>query len=245
MGFGTEKLEEDLKLFFPDARIQRMDLDTTRRKYSYQKIINDFENGDIDILVGTQMVSKGLDFDRVSLVGIVEVDRMLHFPDFRSHERTFQLSVQVSGRAGRKETPGKVIIQSADVQQLILKQIRNQDYRAFYLSEITDRDKFKYPPFYRLIKIIMKHKDKEVVDKGAERVTQMMRNRLGEIEVLGPYEPVISRIRNLYLMEGIIKIPRAGSKLKSIKEQLLYVANKIRQDKLYKQLWIVFDVDPL
>ena len=244
MGFGTEKLEEDLTLLFPEARIQRMDLDTTRRKYSYQKIINDFEQGDIDILVGTQMVSKGLDFDNVTLVGIFDVDRMLHFPDFRSTERTYQLSVQVSGRSGRNMKPGEVVVQTANVKQPILHYITRQNFLEFYNHEIEDRHKYKYPPFYRLIRITMKHKDKTTINLASHALTTRIKEQFHKNLVLGPHEPTISKIRNLYLMEIILKIPRETVDLSRLKSMLINTANSLKQEKEYKQVFVVFDVDP-
>ncbi len=244
MGFGTEKLEEDLKLLFPEARIQRMDLDTTRRKYSYQKIINDFEQGDIDILVGTQMVSKGLDFDNVTLVGVFDVDRMLHFPDFRSFERTYQLAVQVSGRSGRNEKPGEVIIQSANLKQPILHYISRQDFQEFYNHEIEERHKFKYPPFYRLIRITLKHRDRSVINKAAQILATRIKERFNNNLLLGPYEPMISKIRNLYLMEIILKIPRGDVDLNKFKSILINAANSMKQEKDFRRVFVVFDVDP-
>ncbi len=244
MGFGTEKLEEDLKLLFPQARIQRMDLDTTRRKYSYQKIINDFEQQDIDILVGTQMVSKGLNFDHVTLVGIFDIDRMLHFPDFRSFERTYQLAVQVSGRSGRKEKPGEVIIQTANTKQPILFYITHQDFIRFYNHEIEERDKYKYPPFYRLIRITMKHREPEALVKGANLLAERIKKSIHKQLVLGPHEPMIGKIRNYYLREIIIKVARQSRELNKIKQNLVQLSDALKQEKDYKQLIVVFDVDP-
>ncbi len=244
MGFGTEKLEEDLKLLFPEARIQRMDLDTTRRKYSYQKIINDFELGNIDILVGTQMVSKGLDFSNVTLVGIFDVDRMLHFPDFRSTERTYQLSVQVSGRSGRSETPGEVVIQTANLKQPILHYISRQNFSEFYNHEIEDRYKYKYPPFYRLIRIVFKHRDKSIVNLASHSFAEKIKGKLHKNLVLGPHEPMISKIRNFYLMEIVLKIQRQNADLNRIKNILNDTANLLKQEKEYRQVIVIFDVDP-
>ena len=244
MGFGTEKLEEDLKLLFPEARIQRMDLDTTRRKYSYQKIISDFEQRDVDVLVGTQMVSKGLNFDNVTLVGVFDIDRMLHFPDFRSFERTYQLAVQVSGRSGRKEKPGEVIIQTSNLKQPILHYITHQDFASFYNHEIEERDKYKYPPFYRLIRITLKHRDTTVLTNGANVLASDIRKSVHKMMVLGPHEPMISKIRNFYLREIIIKISRNSQELGSLKHNLMSTANALKVKKEYKQLLVVFDVDP-
>jgi primosomal protein N' (replication factor Y) len=244
VGFGTEKLEEDLKLLFPEARIQRMDLDTTRRKYSYQKIINDFEQGDIDILVGTQMVSKGLDFANVTLVGVFDVDRMLHFPDFRSFERTYQLAVQVSGRSGRNEKAGEVVIQTSNLKQPILHYIHRQDFKEYYNHEIPERHKYKYPPFYRLIKITLKHRENAVIQKAAESLAAKIQAQFNKNLVLGPHEPMISKIRNFYLMEILIKISRNAADLSGMKTNLIDAANALKQEKKYKQVYVVFDVDP-
>jgi primosomal protein N' (replication factor Y) len=243
-GFGTEKLEDDLKLLFPEARIVRMDLDTTRRKYSYQNIINDFEHGVVDILVGTQMVSKGLNFDRVTLVGVFDIDRMLHFPDFRSTERAFQLAVQVSGRAGRKEKPGEVIIQSSNLNQPILHDISSQDYAAFYSREIEERQKYHYPPFYRLIAVTLKHREQPVLMRGAEDFAGRIQGCAKSMTVLGPHEPMVGRIRNYYLQETIIKIPRGSGELKEIKQKLQQMADEVRQQREFRQLIISFNVDP-
>lgn len=244
MGFGTEKLEEDMKLLFPEARIQRMDLDTTRRKYSYQKIISDFEQGNIDILVGTQMVSKGLNFDHVTLVGVFDIDRMLHFPDFRSFERTYQLAVQVSGRSGRKEKPGEVIIQTSSLQQPILHYITHQDFTQFYNHEIEERLKYKYPPFFRLVRITIKHRDPEILVRGADILASDIRKSINGILVLGAHEPMISKIRNFYLREIIIKMARNNRQLDQHKSKLMVLANSLKQQKDFKQMIVVFDVDP-
>ncbi len=244
VGFGTEKLEEDLKLHFPEARIQRMDLDTTRRKYSYQKIISEFEQGDIDILVGTQMVSKGLDFERVDLVGIFDIDRMLHFPDFRSFERTFQLSVQVSGRAGRKNQEGLVVIQTANLKQPILSLIASNAFESFYEQEVREREKFHYPPFYRLLKIILKNKQKEGLQVFAERLGQILKKSLGEKMVLGPHEPVIAKIRGKYILEILVKIKRDQGNLPSIKKTILMTVREMSGLTKNKGTYVTYDVDP-
>lgn len=243
-GFGTEKLEEDLKLLYPQARIQRMDLDTTRKKYSYQKIINDFEQGDVDILVGTQMVSKGLNFDQVTLVGVFDVDRMLHFPDFRSSERTYQLVVQVSGRAGRKDRPGEVVIQTTNLKQEIFKFISDQDYEGFYTREMQERYQYRYPPYYRLIKIVLKHRDQEVIARGADKMAGEIRKFMDKKLVLGAHEPMISKIRNYFLREIIVKFPRDSKGLDGLKSKLMECSLKLKQEKEYKQIIVVFDVDP-
>ena len=161
VGYGTEKLEEELTLHFPDARIQRMDLDTTRSKTGYETIIEQFEKGETNILVGTQMVTKGLDFDHVSLVGIFNADRMIHFPDFRSYERAYQLITQVSGRAGRRDKPGTVVIQTSSPEHPLFQTILHHGFEDFYFGQLTDRQEHDYPPFSRLIEITVKHTDKK------------------------------------------------------------------------------------
>src|SRR5690606_38505893 len=165
-GFVTEKIEDELQIIYPDLRISRMDLDTTRAKSSYQNIIEAFDNHEIDVLIGTQMVSKGLDFDNVGLVGILNADQMLNFPDFRSFERAYQLMVQVSGRAGRKEKRGKVVIQTFNPDHWIIRQVIDNDYQTMYNQEIFERKSYSYPPFFRLIEFTFKHKDKDTVRAG-------------------------------------------------------------------------------
>ncbi len=245
ISYGTEKLEEELSILFPDANIGRMDLDSTRSKFSYEKIINSFEAGDIDILVGTQMVAKGLDFDHVTLVGIFDTDRMIHFPDFRSHERAFQLMYQVSGRAGRKKDPGVVIIQTNNPDQKILERVKNHDYESFYKSELDEREVFKYPPYCRIIKIIVKHKDKNTSFHAAQFLINEAIRTLGSQRVNGPVEPIISRIRNQYLFDITIKLEKQGLKLAAIKEFLLNSRNMLQSQRSYKSVRVIFDVDPV
>ena len=244
MGFGTEKLEEELQLLFPAARVQRMDLDTTRSKNSYETIIGDFEKGDIDLLVGTQMVSKGLDFDNVSLVGIFDIDRMLHFPDFRSFERTFQLTTQVSGRAGRRDKEGRVVIQAKNTKLPVLHQIINYDYMGFYQTEIQERQHHKYPPFTRLIHIVVKNKDKRVGQDTAIKLANLLREQLGASRILGPQEPVISKIRNEYLMDLVVKLERSGIDLDKVKHVVRHAVLEILSKKALKSSKVVFNVDP-
>ncbi len=245
VGMGTEKLEEDLKLLFPEARVQRMDLDTTRSRFSYQNILTEFENGNIDILVGTQMVSKGLDFDRVRVVGIVDMDRMLHFPDFRATERSFQLAVQVSGRAGRRDKQGLVIIQTYNLKQPVFTYISNHDFRGFYRAEIEERRKYRYPPFYRLIKITMKHKEKETCTTASVWLGELLGKNLPAGMLTGPHEPLIGKIRNRYLREFIIRIPRDKMNLPQVKGVLYDSMLQLKQQRPFKQVVVVFDVDPV
>lgn len=245
MSFGTEKIEEDLEAMIPEARIRRMDLDSTRSKYSYQKIIDEFENGEIDILVGTQMVSKGLDFGGVELVGVFDADRIIHFPDFRSHERAYQLIHQVSGRAGRRTDQGLVVVQTNDPDQPILQRLRHQDYLGFYQSEILERQRFQYPPFFRIINITFKDVDKQVAGDAARFYSMEIRKQLGDSRVNGPIEPLIGKIRNQYLFEIFIKIEKQGINLSALKEFLLNSRNILLSQRSYKSVRVIFDVDPI
>ena len=245
IGFGTEELEEELNILFPQAIIQRMDLDTTRSKYGYQRIIEEFEEGHIDILVGTQMVSKGLDFGNVNLVGIFDVDRMIHFPDFRSHERAYDLIVQVSGRAGRKSTKGKVIVQTNDPEQPLLGKVRNGTYQDFFRWEILEREHFKYPPFTRLIRITFKHRDKTISFESATFFTNELRKYLGNERIVGPVEPIIGKIRNQYLYEIMLKVEKQGVNLSKIKAFLWACEKVMHQVTAFKSVGVVFDVDPI
>lgn len=245
IGYGTEKLEEELKLHFSEATVQRMDFDTTRVKSGYENIIEQFENGSTDILVGTQMVTKGLDFDRVSLVGVFNADRMMHFPDFRSYERAFQLITQVSGRAGRREKPGKVIIQTSHTDHPILNFILNHTQEEFYQTEIADRRQHAYPPFARLIEIVVKHIDKKTSRDASQKLTDLLKESLAEVKILGPGEPVVSKIRNQYLMSLLIKIPRDSGHLGEIKNRIANAINTILKEKEFRSVRIVVDVDPV
>ena len=245
IGFGTEELEEELKLLFPSAIIQRMDLDTTRSKYSYHRIIEAFEEGEIDILVGTQMISKGLDFGRVNLVGILDSDRLIHFPNFRSHERAYQLITQVSGRSGRKSKEGQVLIQTNDPDQSLLHRIKNQDFSSFYRWELTEREHFHYPPFSRIITITFKHRDKHISFQAANfyfhEITKTMVNQ----KIVGPVEPLIGKIRNQYLHEITLKLDKHGINLPAIKEYLKAVEKMLKSMPAFKGVGVVFDVDPI
>lgn len=245
VGYGTEELEEEIKLLFPQAIVQRMDLDTTRSKYGYQRIIEEFEEGNIDILVGTQMVSKGLDFDRVNLVGIFDTDRMIHFPDFRSHERAYHLITQVSGRAGRKSRSGKVIVQTNDPDQELLQRARNDNYKAFFQWEMLERERFHYPPFTRIINITFKHREKHTSFQAATYFAKELRNQLGNQRMVGPVEPLIGKIRNMYLHEITLKIEKQGINLPALKEYLRSVDLMMKQLPAFKSVGVVFDVDPI
>lgn len=243
VGMGTEKIEEDLKLIFPEARIQRMDLETTRTKYAYQNIIQEFEDGNIDILVGTQMVSKGLDFDKVSVVGVFDMDRMIHFPDFRSLERTYQLVTQVSGRAGRRELPGKVILQTGDPEQGIIQLILQQDYEAFYEMEMRERGKYHYPPFVRMIRILIRSKDRQLTASAADQIANLLRGALGQSRVLGPQEPVINKIRDKYLMDIFLKVEKKYS-IEAVKDHIHQAYLELLKKKELRSVDFIYDVDP-
>ncbi len=245
VGFGTEKIEEQLNLQIPDAKVQRMDLDTTRSKMSYQTIIQDFASKQIDILVGTQMVTKGLDFDSVSLVGVFDIDRMLHFPDFRSHERTFQLITQVAGRAGRRGKKGLVLIQTANPTHPLLKKIIDNQFRDFYDTEIKERQVYFYPPFSRMIKLTVKHESQEMADQAANKLAEKLKTKLGTQRVLGPESPIIDKLRNRYLKEIFVKLERDKLNLKEVKKLLMEEVQSVINDKLYKQIEVAIDVDPV
>lgn len=240
-GFGTEQIELELKALFPDYKIGRMDLDTTRGKHGYQKIIGAFEAREIDVLVGTQMLSKGLDFDNVSLVGILNADTMLNFPDFRAHERAFQLMVQVSGRAGRTKKQGHVAIQTYNPYHQILQQVSTTDYQAMFKEQLQERWQFKYPPYFRVIKITLKHKDYTKVDTGIHWLFKALYNVFGE-HVLGPSAPAIARIRNQYIKNVVIKIPPKQS-LTNTKQQVLKIKNTFEAVKEFRPIRFIIDVD--
>lgn len=244
MGYGTEKLEEELNLHFPDARIQRMDLDTTRSKTGYESIIDQFEKEETNILVGTQMVTKGLDFSHVNLVGIFNADRMMHFPDFRSYERAYQLITQVSGRAGRRDKPGSVVIQTSNPQHPLLITILNRAHEEFYEAQLQDRFRHDYPPFTRLIELTIKHTDKKACQLTADAVATSMRNKLTGAKVFGPGEPMISKIRNQFLLSILIKIPKGKSDLVSQKHIVQGEIDSLLKIKEHRNSRVIIDVDP-
>ena len=242
-GFGTEKLEEDLGIMLPDARIKRMDLDTTRAKNAYEKIFEDFADQRIDILVGTQMVTKGLDFENVSIVGVLNADNMINFPDFRAFERSFQMLVQVSGRAGRKKKQGKVIIQSFNPHHSVIKYVIDSDYQKMYDSQILERKNYKYPPFYRLIKFTLKHKDYKVLNEAASDFTQLMRQKFGQ-RILGPEYPMVAKMRNYFLKETLLKLEK-GLSLQDIRTEISKALQTFKSSSQYKAIQVVIDVDPM
>ncbi|WP_024769052.1 replication restart helicase PriA [Aquimarina macrocephali] len=240
-GFGTEQIEKELQELFPDHNIGRMDQDTTRGKHGYEKIINRFEEGDIDIMVGTQMLSKGLDFRNVSLVGIMNADNLLNFPDFRAHERSFQLMQQVAGRAGRTKKRGKVLIQTYNPFHQILQQVSVNDYSGMYRDQIEERHQYKYPPFYKTIKITGKHKDYNKVNEATNWLARSFRNVFNE-NVLGPEFPPVSRIRNQYHKNIVIKIPQ-GQSLNKTKEVIRKINTSFKSIKEFSGVRVIINVD--
>ncbi len=241
-GFGTERIEDDIQLIFPEARVARMDLDTTRTRSAYEKIIANFEQGKTDILIGTQMVSKGLDFQHVSVVGILNADTMLNYPDFRSYERAFQLMAQVAGRAGRKNKQGLVILQTKSPELPVIHQVMRNDYEELYYDQLAERQMFRYPPYYRLIYVYLKHRKESVLDLAADTMATILRSGLGD-RVLGPDKPPIARIQTLYIKKMIVKVEQNASMAK-VRDYLLAVQRSIIEDERFRSLIVYYDVDP-
>jgi primosomal protein N' (replication factor Y) len=240
-GFGTEQIEEEVKTLFPDHKVARMDLDTTRGKYGFEKIINSFEQREVDILVGTQMLTKGLDFRYVKLVGIMNADNLLNFPDFRAHERSYQLMAQVSGRAGRTDLRGKVLIQTYNPHHNILQQVSTNAYKEMFAEQMNERYNFKYPPIYRLIKITFKHKDYNRVNLAADWYAKSLK-QVFKSNVLGPEFPPVSRIRNLYNKNILVKIPQNQSLAKT-KAAIVKIDNSFNAVKDFRAVRVILNVD--
>ena len=240
-GFGTEQIEQELISIFPSAKTGRMDQDTTRGKFGFEKIIDSFKNREVDILVGTQMLAKGLDFDNVSLVGIMNADTMLYHPDFRAFERSFQMMTQVAGRAGRSEKQGKVIIQTYNPNHNTIQQVTNNDYFGMYKEQLYDRQIYKYPPYFRIIKVTLKHRDFDKLKEGAIWLYQVMSQNLN-MPVLGPEEPAISRIRNEYIRTILIKIPQ-NTPIGSTKKTIQKILNSFEAVALYRAIKVTLNVD--
>ena len=241
-GYGTERIEDDIDAIFPDTKILRMDLDTTRNKNGYEKIIDEFSSRKADILVGTQMVTKGLDFDGVSTVGILNADSMINFPDFRSHERAFNMMEQVAGRAGRKNKQGRVVIQTSEPENPVIRFVRNHDYTGFFNEEIADRERFKYPPFTKIITIYMKHRDDNVLTEMSVRYSNMLRQVFAH-RVLGPEAPMIARVQNLHIRQIVLKMENEASmsKVKNILRTIY--ENMLKVDSRMKSTILYYDVD--
>jgi len=244
MGMGTEQIEESLSLLFPEARIGRMDLDTTRSKHGYQRILDEFGHGHIDILVGTQMITKGLDFGKVTIVGVWDGDKILNFPDFRSGERAFQQITQVAGRAGRRQVKGQVIIQSRKSDEFIYDQIIKGDYDEFYLHELHERKQFFYPPFVKLIKITTRHTDYATAEQAALRLTQSLSDIQVKKIILGPEKAIIGRVKNQYQFESLVKIERSGKAQSYFKVNLRSMMEEIKSDPKFRSVRFLVDVDP-
>lgn len=240
-GYGTEQIELEIQAIFPDAKVGRMDLDTTRGKYGYHKIIGAFQAQEIDILVGTQMLSKGLDFANVSLVGIINADNMLNFPDFRAHERSFQLMVQVSGRAGRVKKQGKVAIQTFNPHHQILQQVSTNNYDEMYKEQLEERYQFKYPPLLRTIKITLKHKDYNKINKASDWLATSFRNQF-QNNVLGPTTPSVARVRNQYIRHILIKLP-INKPLNQSKSVLKKIKTTFQSISEFRPIRYIIDVD--
>jgi len=240
-GFGTEQIENELKELFPDHTIGRMDQDTTRGKHGYERLIHKFEEGAIDILVGTQMLTKGLHFRNVTLVGVMNADHLLNFPDFRAHERSFQLIQQVSGRAGRISKRGKVLIQTYNPYHQILQQVSVNDFKGMYKDQIEERHQYKYPPFYRIIKITGRHKDYNKVNAATVWLAKSLAIVFKEY-VLGPESPSISRIRNQYHKNILVKIPQ-GQSLNKTKNTIKKLHTSFRSIKEFSGVRIIINVD--
>jgi primosomal protein N' (replication factor Y) len=235
-------VEDEINIFFPEARVKRFDLDTARTRQQYEQIIANFESGAIDILVGTQIISKGMDFGNVNLVGILNADNLLNFPDFRAQERSFQLIAQVSGRAGRREKQGRVIIQSFDPANEIIRHIRNNDFESVYKTLLTERKEFNYPPYYRLIRISFRHRRSGSLIHGSDQVVNQLR-KLGGLEVLGPQSPMVGRIKNFLLRDVLLKIPKTTN-LSETKNKIKAIVDDALSGRRYPGLQIVIDVDP-
>ena len=240
-GFGTEQIQQELVALFPSHKIGRMDQDTTRGKFGFEKIIDNFKNREIDILVGTQMLGKGLDFDNVTLVGIMNADNLLYHPDFRAYERSFQMMAQVSGRSGRSEKQGKVIIQTYTPLHNTIQQVTRNDYESMFKEQLLEREIYKYPPYYKLIKLTLKHRDYEKLKEGSMWLYQVMQQSL-PIPVLGPEEPAISRIRNEYIRTIMVKIPAATS-IVTTKSTLQKILNSFEAVSVYRSIRVIVNVD--
>ncbi len=242
-GYGTERIEEDVERLFPDTKVARMDTDTTRSRTAYQEIIDDFAAGRNKILIGTQMVTKGLDFDRVSVVGIINADGMLAFPDFRAHERAFQLMAQVAGRSGRGKSSGTVIVQTSQPEHPVIAQVIHHDYKGMYDRQCAEREAFGYPPYTRLIYIFLKHKDEALLDTLAQRYAATLR-QVFDHRVIGPDNPPVARIQSLYIRKIMLKIEVSAS-MAQVKSLLRRIYEKCLDDARFKTLTLYYDVDPL
>ena len=241
-GYGTEKIEDQVQTIFPDIKVARMDLDTTRTRTAYERLISDFSQGKTQLLIGTQMVTKGLDFDRVSLVGILDADAMLNYPDFRSYEHTFMMMAQVAGRAGRKGRQGLVILQTRNPELPVVGQVVANDYAGFYRSLLAERRDFCYPPYFRLVYVYLKHRHDDLVSTAATELAGRMRQVFGK-RVLGPDKPAVARVKQLHIRKIVLKVETAAD-YRRVRTALRTIQAQLMADKRYSQLQIYFDVDP-
>lgn len=242
-GYGTEKIEEEIKRIFPSANVGRMDFDTAKTRNAYEKIFADFKDHKIDILVGTQMITKGLDFDNISIVGVLSADKMLYFPDFKANERAFQLFTQVAGRAGRRATKGKVLIQTFNPDHPVIKETQRYDYATFYKRELIERKNFMYPPFYRMITITVKHKRADIAEESAQLMAAQLRKKLGN-RIMGPTVPGIARIRGMYQQQIVIKMEKNKAVIEGIKAFIIQVKNDLVFSAGRKSVRVIVNVDP-
>ncbi len=242
-GFGTEKIEDDVKAIFPKARVARMDLDTTRTRTAYERIIHDFQQGRTDILIGTQMVSKGLDFDHVSVVGILNADSMMNYPDFRAYERAFQLMAQVAGRAGRKNKRGRVVLQTKSIDHPIIPQVMRNDFEGMVAGQLAERQLFRYPPYYRLVYVYLKHRNEQLLDVMAQTMAAKLRAVFGA-RVLGPDKPPVARIQTLFIRKIVLKI-ETNAPMARARQLLVQVQQEMVAEDRFKSLIVYYDVDPM
>ena len=241
-GYGTEKIEDQVQTIFPDIKVARMDLDTTRTRTAYERLISDFSQGKTQLLIGTQMVTKGLDFDRVSLVGILDADAMLNYPDFRSYEHAFMMMAQVAGRAGRKGRQGLVILQTRNPELPVVGQVVANDYAGLYRSLLAERRDFCYPPYFRLVYVYLKHRHDDLVSTAATELAGRMRQVFGK-RVLGPDKPAVARVKQLHIRKIVLKVETAAD-YRRVRTALRTIQTQLMADKRYSQLQIYFDVDP-
>ena len=242
-GLGTERIEDQLTDIFPEARIARMDLDTTRTRNAYERLIDDFSSGKTNLLIGTQMISKGLDFDKVSVVGILNADSMLNYPDFRAYEHAFMMMAQVSGRAGRKGKRGKVILQTKSPTLPVISQVVHNDYTGFYQDLLEERRAFHYPPFYHLVYVFLKHKHEQVCHQASMELGQTLRSWFGD-RVLGPDKPAVAKVKTMNIRKIVIKLENGINQAK-VREYLRYAQEQMSKDPRYGALQIYYDVDPM
>ena len=242
-GFGTEKIEDDIRALFPEARVARMDLDTTRTRAAYERILADFEQGRTDILIGTQMVSKGLDFEHVNVVGILNADTMLNYPDFRAYERAFQLMAQVAGRAGRKDKRGRVVLQTKSIDHPIIAQVMANDFEGMASGQLAERQMFRYPPYYRLVYVYLKHRDEALLDVMAHAMAERLRAVFAD-RVLGPDKPPVARVQTLFIRKIVVKIETTAS-LSRVRQWLVEVQREVQSDERFRSLLVYYDVDPM